>query len=223
MNFREASKEISKELLEYRKRIRESFVAGAYQIHAGIVKKFYTASPGSSEGLARRTGSAAKSWKVDVSKSQETISCSIYSAGAQHAGAFMSGKFIRPKKKQWLAIPVGPSLTKSGAARYPGGPREAAKTLVMPPLRRGGFGRRKSGERDPLSFYQKDSNTAFLFAKPGVKGTGLTKKNRLMFVLKKVVKRQAKTAGLMPWVDKRVSTLVDRLSAASKSNMTIGE
>jgi len=213
--------DLEKTLYEIRQRIRKSFVSGVYHIHAGIVTKFYTASSNSLIGLRRRTGKAAKSWKVSKKEDNNSISCSVYSAGAPYAGAFMKGMFIRPKKKKWLAIPVGAALTSAGAPRYPNGPREAEQSLSLPPSKGGGFRRRKAGARSPISFYKKDERTAFLFAKDGVKGTGLTKNKRLLFVLKKVVKRQGKTSTMFPWIDNKMTVLTSRLTKASGSSFSI--
>jgi len=219
MNMKEASKEIKRDLSNYKDRMRQSFVDASYQIHAGIIKKFYTASKGSAVGLSRRTGKAAKSWKVDVKRSNDNVTCSIYSAGAPYAD-FSEKKVIVPKTKKWLTIPVGPALTKAGAPRYPGGARQAERAMTMPPVRHG-FRRQGEGSRKPFKFYQKDSNTAFLIAKPGVKGTGLTKKDRILFVLKKKVTLPAKTQGLMPWVDKRVNSFVSKLSASQSGRINL--
>lgn len=221
MKFSQATKEIKGELNDFRSRLIKSFIAGAYSIHSGIVQKFYSATPSSKIGVARRTGNAAKSWKVNVSRNNDTVICSIYSAGAEYAD-FSQKKVIKPKSKKWLAIPVNAALTKNGAARYPGGPRQAARALSMPPVKRR-MGRLREGERDPLKFYKKDEENAFLIAKPGVRGTGLNNKNRIMFVLKKQVTKPDRTRGLMPWVDKRVNTIVSRLANVTGKSFSMGE
>lgn len=205
--------DLRESLVDTRKRARETVSKIAYNVHSGIVRTFYTAVPGANIGMARRTGTAAKSWKVAISNGR-TMVASVYSAGVPYAD-MSSEKIITPKKAKWLAIPVGPALTASGAPRYPGGPRQAAKALVMPPLKtqRGrelSWGATKA--RDPLSFVKKDANTAFLMAKPGVRGTGLTKGKRIMFVLKKRVKIPARTRLLMPWVDRKIDKAFDAMA-----------
>lgn len=204
--FKEFAKELEKEISFFREKARKDFVNGVYGTHKAIVQKFYTASPGSSVGLARRSGDAARSWSVQLKRSTSGIEAGIISAGVPYANMSVA-KVITPKNRKWLTIPVGPALTKNGSPRYPNGPRQAATALKMPPRKSGGFRRLKEGSRDPLRFYKKDSNTAFLIAKDGVTGTGITKRNRILFVLKKRVTRPARTAQLMPFTQDRVDKI----------------
>ena len=222
-DFRQIAKELEKELQAARKAARQRFVYNVAGLHKGIVQKFYTAAPGASVGLARRTGAAAKSWAYAVAQSGDTIVGTVYSAGVSYAN-MSTAKTITPKKAKWLAIPVGPALTRAGVPRYPDGPNQAAQALRMPPkkqpFRRSAKARaitnprysKNEGQRDPLRFYKKSADTAFLIAKDGVTGTGITKKNRILFVLKKKVIRPARTAGLMPFVDKRVEQTIKSMS-----------
>lgn len=208
--FKEVAKELDKDMKAIHEESRKRFVFSAYSLHRGIIDKFYTAAPGSSVGLARRTGNAARSWQVEIDRKVESITASVFSAGVPYADMSRQ-KTITPKTAKWLTIPVGPALTKAGAPRYPGGPKQAASALRMPPIKQS-FRKKKSGSRDPLRFYKKSESLAFLIAKDGVTGTGLTKNNRIMFVLKKSVTIPARTAGLMPFVDKRVQRLYQYLN-----------
>ena len=222
-DFRQIAKELEKELQAARKAARQRFVYNVAGLHKGIVQKFYTAAPGASIGLARRTGAAAKSWAYAVAQSGDTIVGTVYSAGVPYANMSVA-KTITPKRAKWLAIPVGPALTRNGVPRYPDGPNQAAHALRMPPKKQS-FRRaakamsitnprysKNEGQRDPLRFYKKSADTAFLIAKDGVTGTGITKKDRILFVLKKKVMRPARTAGLMPFVDKRVEQTIKSMS-----------
>ena len=222
-DFRQIAKELEKELQAARKAARQRFVYNVAGLHKGIIQKFYTAAPGASIGLARRTGAAAKSWAYAVAQSGDTIVGTVYSAGVPYANMSVA-KTITPKRAKWLAIPVGPALTRAGVPRYPDGPNQAAQALRMPPkkqpFRISAKARaitnprysKNEGQRDPLRFYKKSADTAFLIAKDGVTGTGITKKDRILFVLKKKVIRPARTAGLMPFVDKRVEQTIKSMS-----------
>lgn len=206
MKFNELNEYVEKYVNERRLQIRKLFVASAYQIHAGIVKKFYNVAPGSSEGLANRTGTASRSWKVSVKNTKDSVICNVYSAGVPYAD-FSKRTIIRPKKANgWLAIPVVAGLTDGGAARYPGGPRQAEQKLMS------------SGVKKPLAFIRKkngSNNKAYIVAKKGVKGPGLNKKDRLLFALRKVVVKPARTKSLMPWVDSKFESMIQRISKAS--------
>lgn len=206
--YRAVSLAVQTEIKTLRDNAKSELVSGAYAMHKGIVSGFYSATPGALYGLARRTGAAVKSWQVQVNRGQK-FSVAVFSAGVPYADMSVE-KRIAPKEKKWLAIPVGAAKTKSGVPRYPGGPRQAAKALSMPPVQHG-FRRQGEGERDPLRFYKRDANTAFLIAKDGVKGTGLGKNNRIMFVLKKSVIRPARTKLLMPWIDKRLDSIFNKI------------
>ena len=221
--FRKIAKELQQELNAARKAARQRFVYNVAGLHKGIVQKFYSAAPGASVGLARRTGAAAKSWAYAIAQSGDVIVGTVYSAGVPYAD-MSEAKTITPKRAKWLAIPVGPALTRNGVPRYPDGPEQASQALRMPP-RKQSFRRaaktraitnsrysKNEGQRDPLRFYKKSADTAFLIAKDGVTGTGITKKNRILFVLKKKVVRPARTAGLMPFVDKRIAQTVKSMS-----------
>lgn len=131
-DFRQIAKELEKELQAARKAARQRFVYNVAGLHKGIVQKFYTAAPGASVGLARRTGAAAKSWAYAVAQSGDTIVGTVYSAGVPYANMSVA-KTITPKRAKWLAIPVGPALTRNGVPRYPDGPNQAAQALRMPP------------------------------------------------------------------------------------------
>ena len=222
-NFKQIAKELQQELRSARKIARQRFVYNVAGLQKGIIQKFYTAAPGSSVGLARRTGAAAKSWAYAIAQQGDVVVGTVYSAGVPYAD-MSEAKTITPKRAKWLAIPVGPALTRVGVPRYPDGPEQASQALRMPPrkqsFRRTGRARaitnprysKNEGQRDPLRFYKKNADTAFLIAKDGVTGTGITKKNRILFVLKKKVIRPARTAGLMPFVDKRVAQTIKSMS-----------
>lgn len=47
------------------------------------------------------------------------------------------GGTITPKRGKYLAIPIGPALTGSGAARFPGGPRTVDGLVFIPRTRAG--------------------------------------------------------------------------------------
>lgn len=222
-DFKRITKELEQELKAARKAARQRFVYNVAGLHKGIVQKFYSSAPGASVGLARRTGAAAKSWAYAVAQSGDVIVGTVYSAGVPYANMSVS-KTITPKRAKWLAIPVGPALTRSGVPRYPDGPEQAAQALRMPPrkqaFRKAAKARaianprhsKNEGQRDPLRFYKKSADLAFLIAKDGVTGTGITKRDRILFVLKKKVVRPARTAGLMPFVDQRVAQTVKSMS-----------
>lgn len=233
--FKETSREIIQELQKARTEAKKRFVYDVYGLQKGIIQKFYTAAPGSSVGLARRTGAAARSWAVVITREAESITAEVYSAGVPYAD--MSEKVtITPKSAKWLAIPVNEALTKAGAPRYPDGPNQAAQALRMAPkknpFRKSAKARiitkqrykSSEGSRDPLRFYKKNENLAFLIAKDNASGPGIRdisgrKKsgsakdsNRIMFVLKKKVVRPARTAGLMGFVEKRTEQIFRHVS-----------
>jgi len=211
--FREVAEEIKKGLNDLRNEARKSFISGVYGLHKGIINKFYSSNESSNEGVRRRTGTAAKSWKVEVSRNSDSISASVSSAGAPYAD-FSSTRTIKPNKSKWLTIPVGPALTSTGAARYPKGARQADNALTAAPKtmrnQTSHRGRNPDGHGN-LVFVKKNDTTAYLFAKKGVTGIGITKTNRLMFVLKRRVKIAPYTAGLMPFVDRRADQIVNTL------------
>lgn len=222
MDWKEAREQLLKEVLATRKMARKRFVQGAKGIKSGIVYKFYSAAPGSENGLARRTGKAARSWDTQTQTGADSVTVSIFSRGVPYAD-FSQGMFIRPKVSKWLVIPAGAGLTAGGVARYPGDKNghgsiaQAEAALTMPnTARRSAFvfahGSQKSSGK--LSFLQKNPNTILVLARPGVRGTGLTKTKRLLFVLKKEVKRPARTAGLMPYVEEAVNKIQTRMEAA---------
>jgi hypothetical protein len=224
MDWKEAREQLVKEVLALRKMARERFIAGAQGLKTGIVYKFYTAAPGSPDGLARRTGRAARSWATETQSGSDGVSVSIFSRGVPYAD-FSRAMFIRPKKSQWLVIPAGAGLTAAGVARYPGDANgrgaiaQAEARLTAPP--RSNASRLRAalafGSGSPakkISFVRKDGNTLLVLAKPGVKGIGLTKTKRLLFILKRVVKRPARTSGLMPYVDEAVIKIQNRMEAA---------
>lgn len=226
MDFKEASNEIKKDLEQMRSRLKKSFINSAYSIEKGIVQKFYNAEPGSSSGVAFRSGSAARSWRVDVKRDGDNLVANIYSAGVSYAN-FNRERNIKPKNRKWLAIPVNKALTMAGVARFK--PREADNIFTRRQSPGGGF--RKSNS-DVLRFHKKDSETAFLILKDNARGLGLpfiTSKNRknntnnkdksrILFVLKKNVKVPAKNKALMPWVDSRANLLFSRLTRATKGS-----
>ncbi len=207
--YKQVKLEIMKEIKAQQAMMKETMRKEGYNMQKQIIKGFYSATSGSVYGLARRTGAAAKSWQVVVNRGDK-FSVSVFSAGVPYAD-MSEEKTIVPKEKKWLAIPVGAALTARGAPRYPNGPRQAAMNLTMRPVQHG-FRKQNPKGRDPLRFYKKDSNTAFLIAKDGVRGTGLNKKNRILFVLKKKVKRPAKTKLLMPWVDRRLDSMFEKIA-----------
>lgn len=194
-DFRKASEEIFKGLNEIRNNSRKSFVSGVYNIHRYIITKFYSNLAG---GLKRRSGDASKSWQVKVTSTNDSISGEVFSAGVAYAD-FSNKKTITPKTSKWLTIPVGPALTKAGAPRYAGGARQADSQLSGAPKTM----RNQRSNRSNLFFLKKDDSTAFLIAKKGVTGIGITKTNRILFILKKKVEIPAYTEGLMPFVEKR--------------------
>lgn len=208
-SFRELIREVERELREARKVMRKRFALGVARINKGIVKQWYTARPGSKVGLARRSGDAGRSWAFKITDTPTQVLGEVFSAGIAYVD-FSEQKTIVPTKKKWLAIPVGAGLTPGGKARYPSGPRQAEKALKLPPIKYSRRGRRDDDE-SPFNFYRRDPSTILMFAKKGVKGTGLTKTKRLMFVLKKKVVRPARTAGLFPWVEKSVDTVYNRM------------
>lgn len=208
--YKQVKLEIMNEIKAQQAMMKETMVKEGYKMHGQIIKGFYSATSGSIYGLARRKGDAAKSWQVVVNRG-DRFSVSVFSAGVPYAD-MSEEKTIVPDTKKWLAIPVGAALTKkNGPPRYPNGPRQAAMNLTMRPVQHG-FRKQNPKGRDPLRFYKKDSNTAFLIAKDGVRGTGLNKKNRILFVLKKKVKRPAKTKLLMPWVDRRLDSMFEKIA-----------
>lgn len=174
-----------------------------------IIERFYTKRSDSS--LGRRTGRAAGSWAVSIKENGDTYIASIYSAGAPYAD-FGEEKTIVPRVKKWLAIPTGAALTPAGAPRYPGGPIQAAKELLMRTHTRNARRRKPVvTPRDPISWYKKDAQTILLFAKDGVTGPGLTKDKRLLFVLKRKVTRPDRTRGLMPFAEEQTVVMVNRI------------
>jgi hypothetical protein len=208
--FRETAKEVKTLLNELRADSRAKFVSGVYRMHKGIVDVFYSGEG----GLNRRTGAAAKSWHVVVNRQEESISASINSSGVPYAD-FSNVRNITPKNGKWLAIPVGPALTSAGVARYPKGPWQAKNSLTV------GHAKRKGHilNSDPLFFLKKGGDTAFLIAKKGVTGIGITKQNRILFILKKKVAIPAYTKGLMPYVDGATDRMMDTmLSFGSKQS-----
>lgn len=208
MSFKSVMEDIRQNLNDEREKVRKAFVEGAYGIHRGLIVKWYTGRKGN-EGLNRRTGAAANSWGVRTTKNTSSlIEVSIFSAGVPHADRSGGPNWIRPKKKKWLAIPAGDgNVTSSGKPRYYT-PAEAEESLLFSTVK----ARRGRGfSRDRLTFYKKDHNTAFLFAAKGVRGPGLTKDKRLLFVLKKAVRNPKYTKGLFPWVEAQADKVEQRL------------
>lgn len=88
-------------------------------------------------GLKRRTGRLAGSLTTVLSTvgKDEKAWVGFVLPGARYAGIHETGGVIRAGSKL-LAIPVGPALTPSGVAKYPG-PR-SVPDLVFRPSRKGG-------------------------------------------------------------------------------------
>ena len=221
MDWKEARTQLIKDVQAIRRMARDRFIQGAQGLRAGIVFKFYSSSPGASVGLARRTGRAANSWKTKTSEDLNSVSVSVCSAGVPYAD-FGQAKFIRGKP--WLVIPVGAGLTPAGVARYPGdkngrGAIAQAEARLRAPTKsqsnRSLLYQHSSGRRgqSKLSFV-KQGTSILVLAKKGVTGPGLTKNKRLLFVMRRVVKRPARTAGLMPFVDESVEKIQRRLEVA---------
>ena len=221
MDWKQAREQLIKDIVAVRKLGRERFVKGAEGLAAGIVFNFYTSAPGSTTGLARRTGRAARSWRTQVTEGKDTMSVSIFSRGVPYAD-FSKAMFVRPTRSKWLVIPSGASLTAAGVSRYPGdangrGSIDQAEARLTAPPRSNASRLRAALSWRPqkkIAFVKKDTNTLLVLAKPGVRGPGLTRNKRLLFVLKKVVKRPARTAGLMPFVDKSIVKIQNRIEAA---------
>ena len=223
MDWKEARTQLIKDVQAIRRMARDRVIQGAQGLRAGIVFKFYSSQPGASVGLARRTGRAANSWKTKTTEDLNSVSVSVYSAGVPYAD-FGQAKFIRGKQSPWLVIPAGAGLTLGGVARYPGDKKgrgaiaqaEAAlRAPTKPQSNRSLLYRHLSGKRgqSKLSFVPKGTSILVL-AKKGVTGPGLTKNKRLLFVMRRVVKRPARTAGLMPFVDESVEKIQRRLEVA---------
>lgn len=215
--FKETGKEIAKDLMEMRKQSRRLFVDMAQTLRRDIVSKFYSGAARDSVG--RRTGRAAKSWVVEkIREDSNELVISVNSSGVPYAD-FRRIKNVNPKTSKWLVIPVGPALTRSGVARYPGDGdgkgsiAQAEKAMTLPPIRRTGsyIKNQFSGKpRSPFAWIHK-SGSIFVVAKPGVKGPGITTRNRLLFVLKKSVKVPAYTRGLMPFIDRKENELFSKI------------
>ena len=197
--FNDANEDLKKELNEFRERSKKVFIAGVYRIHKDIISLWFSVPKYNLIGLSRRDGKAASSWHVIVNRGSENITANIVSSGAPYVGAFFEDREIKPKQKKWLAIPAGAGVIGGDKvkARYPGGPLQAERELSKP-----------EGVKSALQFVKKDSDTAFFFARKGVKGTGITDKKRLLFVLKKKVNQKARLKPMLPWVDKQASKLM---------------
>lgn len=216
-DFKAARKELMETLEAARKTSRSQLFAIAEDLRKNIIQKFYTNANTASVG--RRTGKAAKSWAVaKIKDDKDGVVLSVNSSGVKYAD-FSRPKTIKPKSGgKYLVIPVGAGLTKAGVARYPGDANgrgaisQAENAIKMPPLK-SQFGKRRSGDnsRSPLAWIKKDASTMLVVAKQGATGTGITKTNRLLFVLKTSVKIPAYTKGLMPYVnsfvDKRIASV----------------
>ena len=88
-------------------------------------------------GLKRRTGTLARSLTTvpSIEGKADKLWVGFVLPGARYAGIHETGGVIRAGSKL-LAIPVGPALTPSGFAKYPG-PR-SVPDLVFRPSRKGG-------------------------------------------------------------------------------------
>lgn len=193
MSFKAIMNDLKKELMDTRKDVRARFIAGAYSIHGGIIRLWYTGRKGD-QGLGRRTGSAAKSWSVVKTESPSGVQVAIVSAGVPHADASNRTVIKSNRPGGWLAIPTAQGVTSRGVPRYQG-PRDAEQKLNGP-----------SG-KSKLAFIRKDRDTMLVMARKGVTGTGLSKNRRLLFVLKKSVVRPAYTSGMFPWVDSQAKKM----------------
>lgn len=144
-----------------------------------IQAKFYSGKR--PDSLGRRTGEAARGWRVKENSKSVTILNNV--KHADHS----EKRTIKPTKGQYLAIPVGPALTRAGVSRYKG-PRDSAlpKLSVAP---------------------SKKSDTLLLFDKNSRKGF----KESIYFVLKKEVTIPARTAGLTPFVFKESNAIKKRI------------
>lgn len=93
--------------------------------------------------LRMRSGNLRDSIKASVVQDSAGVPAILLQAGGEKAGAYASVQehprthTITPKRSKYLAIPVGPSLTATGRARF--GPRDAPVPLRAIPSRRGGL------------------------------------------------------------------------------------
>lgn len=215
-DFRKVSQEITKDLQDIRKDARKSFFNSAEDMLRGIVQRFYSGA--GRDSLGRRTGRAAKSWVVERVKDDSTqLVLSVNSHGVPYSD-FTRIREIRPKSSKYLVIPVGPALTSAGVARYPGNAdgkgsiaqAESRLTMTEPTTRRGYESVFSGKKQSPLAWIRK-GDSIFVLAKPGVRGPGITARNRLLFVLKRSVKLPAYTRGIYPFVDSMESRLFAEL------------
>lgn len=82
-------------------------------------------------GLKNRTGNLKRSYVSTVTEIKGGAQL-LVGFGAKYAQLQERGGIVRPVKKKWLAIPVGPALTAAGVPRYPG-PR-SVKGLEFRPV-----------------------------------------------------------------------------------------
>lgn len=147
-----------------------------------IQARFY--SRHSNKSLGRRTGQAVRGWQV---LKQGDNAYSIIN-NVPHADQSVQ-RTIVPTKSKYLAIPVGPALTKAGVSRFTG-PRDsnAPKFRVA---------------RSTVS-----SDTLVLIGKK----RGNVRKEEIFFVLKKSVVIPPRTRGVLPYVKKKGFVIGERIA-----------
>jgi len=216
-NFRTRAKEIEALLKRRHDECVKVFIVGAYDIHKGIIQNYYS---NSGKGLRRITGRAANSWQVVIDKKPPNISAAIFSAGVPYANQSRQ-KVIAPTKSKFLVIPVGAALTSAGAQRFPGDANgrgsiaQAERELGSRQKAAKPYSKRLKRTGSPLQWIKKGSDTWLVMAKKGISFSGLTKDDRLMFVLKKKVTIKANTRGLMPYVLGKTNALFRKLQEVS--------
>lgn len=107
--------------------------------------------------LRRRTGNAAASVRSVPAQAEGGSVIGKLVSAVHYLHFLFKGGIIKPRKGQFLAIPIGNALTPAGVSRYPS-PRDAGELIFIPRTKAGNtiLARRKpDGGLDPLFVLKK--------------------------------------------------------------------
>ena len=121
-------------------------------------------------GVQTRTGALRRGMFAVVAQDERTTYLTNGIAGVKYANLQEHGGTIKPVRRKWLTIPVGPALTAAGVARGPARSFPGLKfilskdkktaLLVMPPLKtKGGKLRKGQDARGTIYFVLKKQVT----------------------------------------------------------------
>lgn len=140
------------------------------------------------DGLRRRTGALARSFKSVVrGEGLRDLEAVAFSEGVPYAAIHEFGGVIKPKKARWLTIPLDYVKTKAGVPRY-----TAREIIANPSL----------GNLESTFFRVTKKGNLVLF---GATGKDITP----LFALKKEVRIEARMGFREQWDRRRIITAIE--------------